>query len=257
VFPLPSRIEVTEPTLRDDWRYGNSEKGIVGYQPQFEELFKAVYDLAECKLETYFNEVQIQHIPSYAYGEQIAVLVERAKDRLSLTRSYESFMERLVKLAGPWEDLAPDEGLALDYDVLFFYYSSHDQPQVEVIAKELKRRGLKLWLDTAPAPLRYVWRLFPQRTISKVKSAVIFIGPKGLESWQTRELETFIWGCSNKGVLPIPVLLPGVTTLPSDLLFLQEFHGVRFENINDNEALDDLEGFITGERPPKTESKRS
>jgi formylglycine-generating enzyme required for sulfatase activity/cellulose biosynthesis protein BcsQ len=103
VFPLPSRIEAAEPQLREDWRKGNQGSEIIGYQSQFEELFKEVYDLPECNLEAYFNEVQIQHIPRYAYGEEIAVLIERGGDRLSLARSYESFTERLVTLTSPWE----------------------------------------------------------------------------------------------------------------------------------------------------------
>jgi len=105
LFPLPSRIEMAEPTLRDAWRYGDPDKEIIGYQPQLEEIFQEVYDLPKCDLESYFDEVQVQHVPSYAYGEEIAVLVERGKDRLSLTRSYESFSERLVNLSGPWEQL--------------------------------------------------------------------------------------------------------------------------------------------------------
>ena len=111
-FPLASRIEVAEPTLRDDWRFGNSQQQITGYQSQFEELLKEVYDLDECNLQTYFDEVQIQHIPRFAYGEEIAVRVERGGDRLSLTRSYESFTERLVNLSGPWEDPTPVEAHA-------------------------------------------------------------------------------------------------------------------------------------------------
>jgi len=103
-FPLPSRIDMSEDKLRELWRYEeNSEQGITGYQKQFEELFEEVYDLPECDLEDYLNEVQIQHVPRYAYGEEIAVLVERGKERLSLTRSYENFTERLVELIGPWE----------------------------------------------------------------------------------------------------------------------------------------------------------
>jgi len=115
VFPLPSRIEPAEPTLREDWRYGNSEKKIVGYQSLFETLFRDVYNLPECDLGDYFDEVQIQHVPRYAYGEEIAVLIERSEDRLSLTQSYKSFAERLVKFTGPWKDLSPNFDVLSDY----------------------------------------------------------------------------------------------------------------------------------------------
>ncbi len=105
VFPLPSRIEPARPYLHKDWRRGSREKEISGYQLQFENLFKEVYGLKDCDLDNYFDEVQIQHSPDYAYGEEIAFLVEEGGDRLSLTRSYENFVERLIYLSGPWGEL--------------------------------------------------------------------------------------------------------------------------------------------------------
>ncbi|PSB29474.1 toll-Interleukin receptor [Stenomitos frigidus ULC18] len=108
VFPLPSRIEAAEPTLREHWRFGNSEQHISGYQLQFEDLFKEVYALTECNLTAYFDEIQVQHVSRYAYGEEVAALIERSSDRLSLTRSYKSFTERLVNLADPWDQGLPD-----------------------------------------------------------------------------------------------------------------------------------------------------
>jgi tetratricopeptide (TPR) repeat protein len=107
VFPLASRIELSEEELRKLWRKGGPEEDLVGYQPQFEEAFKAAYDLDECDLEAYFDDVQVQYVPSYSYGEKLAVLLESGSERLSLSRSYESFTERLVTLAAPWEPLHP------------------------------------------------------------------------------------------------------------------------------------------------------
>lgn len=113
VFPLPSRIETTEPALRNDWRYGNPDKSIKGYQPLFEDLLKKVYDLPECNLKRYFDDVQLQHVPAYSYGETIAVNIEKdTKDRLSLSSSYARFSNRLVNLSAPWIDLPSD------YDVI-------------------------------------------------------------------------------------------------------------------------------------------
>lgn len=98
VFPLPSRIEPSEPELKKNWR----ENEEYGYQPMFERLFKELYRLEECHLTDYFDEVQIQHVPRYSYGEDVAVLREGKGDRLSLTQSYRSFVERLVTNRTAW-----------------------------------------------------------------------------------------------------------------------------------------------------------
>lgn len=102
VFPLPSRIELSESSLKEDWRLGNLDKKIDGYQPIFEKLFREVYNVPECKLQAYFDEVQIQQSTRYAYGEDIAVLIERTRDSLSLYRSYERFVKYLL-INFPWE----------------------------------------------------------------------------------------------------------------------------------------------------------
>lgn len=98
VFPLPSRIDSSREKLEKHWRLDPK----IGYQPRFEELFRQVYSLPKCDLDLYFSEIQIQHAPDYAYGEEIATMAEQA-GRLSLARSYESFTEWLLTSGGPWE----------------------------------------------------------------------------------------------------------------------------------------------------------
>jgi MinD-like ATPase involved in chromosome partitioning or flagellar assembly len=103
VFPLPSRIENAERILQKDWREGNPTQNIKGYQKQLETVLKEVYDLQECDLTTYFDEVQLQYVPHYSYGEEIAVLSERAEERLSLPRSFDIFTEKLIDVESPWD----------------------------------------------------------------------------------------------------------------------------------------------------------
>jgi Mrp family chromosome partitioning ATPase/type II secretory pathway pseudopilin PulG len=109
VFPLASRVEPAEPVMREDWRFGNPTRSIEGYQNLFEELFKRIYELRDCSLKEYFDDVQIQHVPRYAYGEAVAVLHERTDDRLSLNRAYRNFVERLASGAPPWRGPASIE----------------------------------------------------------------------------------------------------------------------------------------------------
>jgi cellulose biosynthesis protein BcsQ len=107
-FPLASRVELSEEDLRNEWRHGSKapladgESAVPGYQPSFEALFEDVYDMPDCDLEVYFDEVQVQHAPRFAYGEDVAVLVENSRDRLSVARSYEGFARMLADSDGPW-----------------------------------------------------------------------------------------------------------------------------------------------------------
>ena len=104
VFPLVSRIDGEEADLRKFWRFGQMSKDIKGYEPEFKNIFKRAYGLKKLNLNKYFDDVQIQYIPRYSYGEEVAVLVEKSKDRLSLTRSYKKFVDWLVGTSGPWSD---------------------------------------------------------------------------------------------------------------------------------------------------------
>lgn len=101
-FPLPSRIDSERRELRRAWRHGDPARGIDGFQAGFEKLFKEVYDLEDCSLEEYFREVQIQHTPDFAYGEEVAALTEWGTDRFDLTRSYERFSDVLIHSETPW-----------------------------------------------------------------------------------------------------------------------------------------------------------
>ncbi len=103
IFPLVSRVEATEPILRERWRVGDSARDIVGYEPAFEKLLGEVYEREDISLQRYFDEIQIQHIPRYAYGEEIAVRVEKLDDKFSLRRSYTGFVDKLVYSNAPWE----------------------------------------------------------------------------------------------------------------------------------------------------------
>ncbi len=103
IFPLPSRVEASETTLRQHWRFGTRQDSFLGYQLGFEQLFQRIYNLPQCNLSNYFDEVQIQHFPRYSYGEEIAVLKEKEGDRLSLSRSYESLTTQMLSFTPPWE----------------------------------------------------------------------------------------------------------------------------------------------------------
>jgi hypothetical protein len=56
VFPLVSRVELSELKLNEAWRFGDSgEDEVKGYQPEFERLFEDLYGMSSCDLTAYFD----------------------------------------------------------------------------------------------------------------------------------------------------------------------------------------------------------
>jgi cellulose biosynthesis protein BcsQ len=105
-YPLPSRVEVAQDDLRAKWRFGDSSRGLEGYEPFLAQAMKAAYGLSHCHLKRFFDEVQIKHSPVYAFGEEIAVLNEktqRVEDDYSLTRAYQNLLAWLEPGYLPWE----------------------------------------------------------------------------------------------------------------------------------------------------------
>lgn len=103
VFPVPSRVELSEQKLKEDWRRR--------YQSAFETFFREAYHVESCDLTAHFGAVQIPHVSYYSYGERIAVLRERTPatngllfgplDRLSLSGFYQTMYERFVNSEMP------------------------------------------------------------------------------------------------------------------------------------------------------------
>jgi hypothetical protein len=89
IYPLPSRVELAEDALRKKWKEG--------YNAKFTSLYKKIYNLPEnISLDDYFDSVQLRHVPKYAYGEDIAVLIENEKID-TITQGYENLLEYFDK----------------------------------------------------------------------------------------------------------------------------------------------------------------
>jgi WD40 repeat protein/MinD-like ATPase involved in chromosome partitioning or flagellar assembly len=254
VFPLVSRVELSEKELRTRWQLNeNPDIDPIGYQPQFEQLLKDVYGLPECNLEYYFNEILIQHYPYYGYGEGIAVLDEKDIGRLSFARSYEKFAECLINVDVPWE--GGHNNLLLTtksyhrtkkkYDA-FISHNSQDKPIVEKIAEYLiENRKLKVWLDIWDLTPGDSWREEIEIALFESECCVVFLGPNGVGPWQNEEMQIILdKKVSDKTIRIVPVLLPGAklpkeeSTIPN---FLEHQLWVRFINTwNEEVALNRL-----------------
>lgn len=139
LLPLPSRIEIGEKELREKWR--NERLGRVGYQPAFEELLETVYAMESVSLTHYFDDVQIQHEPKYAYGEEIAVLDEPTRDRLSLTESYNRFLNHLVDDQPIWDR---QDQFRLK---IYLSYVSEDKDLALRLSRALRDMKYMVWTD--------------------------------------------------------------------------------------------------------------
>jgi tetratricopeptide (TPR) repeat protein len=103
VYPLPSRIEMGDSTQRAQWRRGDPQQRILGYQPIFERMLRDCYGVQQISLDSYFDEVQLQQTRTFAYGEQLAVRMDQGGDRFSLTRTFEALLDWLGPGYFPWQ----------------------------------------------------------------------------------------------------------------------------------------------------------
>ncbi|XGB41348.1 MAG: GUN4 domain-containing protein [Nodosilinea sp. LVE1205-7] len=134
------------------------------------------------------------------------------------------------------------------FDV-FLAHNSRDKPQVRVIANELKRRGLNPWLDeeqilagdSIPSKVR--------QGLIQSRTAVFLIGSFGLGKFQEIwELDTLIMLCYQRDLRIIPILLPGVTVLPEQLVFFLGRKYLQFhQSVDETEPLNELVQILKAE----------
>lgn len=145
--------------------------------------------------------------------------------------------------------ITPDNKVYQHTFDVYLVYNVDDRSQVEAIAHELRERGLYPWFDSEQIAPGSSIQDELQRAIPQVRSAAVFVGPRGIGKWQALELKAFMRRCVESSIAVIPVLLPGVNHLPSDLVFLRELRLVNFGRDGHEQALQDLEWGITGIHP--------
>jgi MinD-like ATPase involved in chromosome partitioning or flagellar assembly len=174
VFPLPSRIVTEEHKLLQ----AATDK----YRTRFEDCLRVSYELEECDLGPYFQEVAIPHKGFYGFHEMVAVRDDpSASDALSINRAYERFFLHLTTLDSAMESMpggveteappepkvgVPSAGSALlkdigfENDILISYAHIDDVPlgegegfvsrlhkDLSVRLAQLLGRNVKIWRD--------------------------------------------------------------------------------------------------------------
>lgn len=213
---------------------------------------------------TLLNEkIQRLHL-AYAIEADLSIKYKLEKELKQVGSERDGFEQDIRKLETQLEQLTQKQPSSSsnqkqkniisdfpDFDV-FLAHNSKDKLDVERIAEKLKQHGLKSWIDKEQIPPGRWFQDIIQQAISEVKTAAIFIGASGLGKWQVVELRTFISRCVEANIPVIPVLLPNVTELPENLLFLNELNWVSFKSLDDEAALDNLVWGISGKHPKKS-----
>ena len=128
------------------------------------------------------------------------------------------------------------------YDV--YISNSHtDQLFVEAVVAKLRVSGLRVWLTEQQLRPGQPIEKELSTAMKKAKSAVFFIGTRGLTNWQEKELN---WAVSNN-INIIPVLLPGINfSVLSSFSSLRDRYTIQFSSPNDNQSFDNLLRGIKG-----------
>jgi hypothetical protein len=135
------------------------------------------------------------------------------------------------------------------YDV-FISYNSKDRDEVKEIAQQLKDRGIRPWLDQWEEQPGLSWKKQLQDNMKYIKAAAVFVGEKGIGSWQNMEVEVYLDKFISQGSPVIPVLLKSATQKPELPPFLGQMHYVNFRDEKQElSPLDRLIWGITGKKP--------
>ena len=136
------------------------------------------------------------------------------------------------------------------YDV-FLCHNTHDKPEVEKIAGELRGQGLRCWLDKRELRPGADWQEFITSQWPRISAIVVFFGPHGVSEGQRFEIDNLVRK-NSEGHESVISLLP---TIPKDMGWkdiipadLQNRIGVDFRNSKADPATL-LRWGILGENP--------
>ena len=134
-----------------------------------------------------------------------------------------------------------------DYDV-FMCHNSKDKRRVIAMAEQLKKRSILPWLDIWEVRPGTRWQKQLEKNIKTIKSAAVFIGPKGAGPWQELEMEVLLQQLAKRRRPIIPVILEGRQGRPRLPAFLGMWHMIDMRQ-PDPDPFELLVWGITGQRP--------
>jgi GTPase SAR1 family protein len=130
-----------------------------------------------------------------------------------------------------------------EFDV-FLCHNWNDKPAVREIARKLRERGLRPWLDERQLRPGLAWQAGLEDIIEGIPAAAVIVGDQ-LGPWQEQELAAFMRQSVKRRCVVVPVLLPGAE--PRSLsVFLDGLTWVDL-NATEPDPIDQLVWGISGE----------
>jgi len=139
-----------------------------------------------------------------------------------------------------------------EFDV-FLCHNNKDKAEVKKIGEELKRRGIKPWLDEWELQPGLPWQRALEAQIEQIRSAAVFVGKDGVGPWQNMELDGFLSEFNRRGCPVIPVMLASAPDKPQLPLFLRNMTWVDFRK----QEPDPMKQLIWGITSKKTDTDES
>jgi GTPase SAR1 family protein len=133
-----------------------------------------------------------------------------------------------------------------EFDV-FLCHNWDDKPAVRGLARQLRERGLRPWLDERELRPGRRWQPLLEEVLAGIPAAAVIVGPGGIGPWQNQELDVLMALSVEGRCALVPVLLPGAN--PNDLrLFLNGLTWVDLAG-SEPDPIDQLVWGITGQQP--------
>lgn len=134
------------------------------------------------------------------------------------------------------------------FDV-FLSHNHSDKPAVRELAKALRKRGLRVWLDEDELIPGKPWRAMLEQGIHACASVAVLIGGGELGPWQNAEMWDILRFVAADNRPLIPVLLPNAPAQPKLPPILANRAWVDLRGGLDEKKLDQLIWGITGNKP--------
>lgn len=125
------------------------------------------------------------------------------------------------------------------FDV-FLSHNGRDKPVARELARALKARGLRPWLDEDELPLGLPWQERLEAAIERSSSFAMLIGPNGIGPWQDEEMRAALMLARKRHLPVIPVLLAGAPPMSNLPPFLGNRTGVEMRAGLTPDAIDRL-----------------